>query len=360
MNGFEEADGAGAGLWGADGSPIPLPPADPELAVEQPSLSADAGGDEPAVVPFAPERLMRQPRSHSTSGWRLVLRRLSFGVVSPGLSAAERRQRDLVARVRTPIRGCRKVAFVSRKGGVGKTSSCLLVGHTFAAYRGDRVVALDGDSDAGSLAHRLRRETSQTVTSLLADADQIRRYADIRAFTSQAPTRLEVIAADDDPRITRSLGGSQIRRAIELLEHHYNLVCLDTAAGVLEPTTQAILDAADQVVVISGPSVDAARAASATIDWLQENGYQQLAQGAVAVVNAVRAQRGSVEVGQIEAHFAARCRACIRIPWDPHLETGAITTLEELQPPTRQAYLQLAAAVAQGFDEPTTRRTPPC
>ena len=36
-------------------------------------------------------------------------------------------------------------------------------------------------------------------------ADSIARYADIRGYTSQAATRLEVVAADDDPSITEAL-----------------------------------------------------------------------------------------------------------------------------------------------------------
>ena len=64
-------------------------------------------------------------------------------------------------------------------------------------------MALDANPDAGSLAHRMRRETTNTVTTLLAERDWITRYADMRGFTSQATdTRLEVVASDDDPRIT--------------------------------------------------------------------------------------------------------------------------------------------------------------
>jgi putative peptide zinc metalloprotease protein len=39
----------------------------------------------------------------------------------------------------------------------------------------------------------------------------------------------------------------------------------------------------------------------------------------------------------------------VRIPWDMRLALGAETTLEELQPATRTAYLNLAAMVAAGF-----------
>lgn len=105
------------------------------------------------------------------------------------ISAAELRERELTARVKAPVSGCRRIAVVSRKGGVGKTTTTLMLGHTFASLRGDRVIALDGNPDAGSLGYRVRRETTNTIMSMLAHRDQIQRYADIRAYTNQAPTR---------------------------------------------------------------------------------------------------------------------------------------------------------------------------
>src|SRR4029077_20021581 len=98
---------------------------------------------------------------------------LSGGLIAMGPSPEEVRRRGLIARVKTPVAGCRKIALISRKGGVGKTSTCLLVGHTFATYRGDRVVAVDGNPDAGTLGHRVRRETTANLTSLLDDTDRI-------------------------------------------------------------------------------------------------------------------------------------------------------------------------------------------
>jgi MinD-like ATPase involved in chromosome partitioning or flagellar assembly len=57
-------------------------------------------------------------------------------------------------------------------------------------------------------------------------------------------------------------------------------------------------------------------------------------------------------VDKLQQHFARRCRTVVRVPFDRHLETGAEIVLEELAPATRRAYLQLAAAVADGFGQP--------
>lgn len=297
---------------------------------------------------FSSERMLRPRSEPPSSGLRRLLFQVTGGLLNLGPSVAELRERELTARVKAPVSGCRRIAVVSRKGGVGKTTTTLMLGHTFASLRGDRVIALDGNPDAGSLGYRVRRETTNTIMSMLAHRDQIQRYADIRAYTNQAPTRLEVVAADDDPRITDALVEADFHTAVRLLEVHYNLVCLDTGTGVLESAAKGILQLADQLVVVTAPSLDSARTAASTLDWLQQNAHGDLVADAVAVINGVR-PKSQLELDRVEEHFASRCRAVVRIPADPHLEAGAETSLEQLRPATRHAYLQLAAAVADGF-----------
>ena len=77
---------------------------------------------------FTPERMLRPRARPPADGWRRAVYIATGGAVAVGPSPAELRRRELVAQVTTPIRGCRAVAFVSRKGGVGKTTTCLLVG----------------------------------------------------------------------------------------------------------------------------------------------------------------------------------------------------------------------------------------
>ena len=310
--------------------------------------SPASGRSTATAADFTAERYLRGQAAPPRDGWRRFVYWLTGGRINFGPSPAELAERQLIARAKAPVAGCRSIAVISRKGGVGKTTTTLMLGHTFASLRGDRVVALDGNPDAGSLGYRVRRETAATVTNLLADEQEIIRYADIRSYTNQAPTRLEVVASDDDPRITTALGEEDYRRAIALLERHYNLILLDTGTGVLESATKGILQLAEQIVVVMSPSLDSARAASSTLDWLNENGHAELVRNAIAVVNAVR-EEGLVEVDKIEEHFQGRCRAVVQVPWDPHLSAGAETQVDRLRPVTRRAYLEVAAAVADGF-----------
>ncbi|HZD38619.1 MAG TPA: AAA family ATPase, partial [Actinomycetes bacterium] len=124
---------------------------------------------------FTAERYLRDQSLAPRDGWRRIVFWLSGGRVNLGPSPTELAERELIARAKTPVPGCRSIAVISRKGGVGKTTTTLMLGHTFASLRGDRVVALDGNPDAGSLGYRVRRETAATITNLLADEQMITR-----------------------------------------------------------------------------------------------------------------------------------------------------------------------------------------
>jgi MinD-like ATPase involved in chromosome partitioning or flagellar assembly len=114
-----------------------------------------------------------------------------------------------------------------------------------------------------------------------------------------------------------------------------------------------ILELADQIVLVSSPSVDGARSASATLDWLEAHEYGDLVKNGVVVLSTIRPRsKSSVDLDRLEQHFASRCRAVVRIPYDPHLEEGAEVELEMLNSDTADAYLSLAATVGDGFAVP--------
>jgi MinD-like ATPase involved in chromosome partitioning or flagellar assembly len=124
----------------------------------------------------------------------------------------------------------------------------------------------------------------------------------------------------------------------------------------LEPSAKGILRLSDQIVLVTEPALDSVRAASSTLDWLAENGHDELVGGAVAVVNSV-SRHAQLEIPRVVEQFATRCRAVVEVPWDPHLQAGAETIPDRLKRSTHDAYLRLAAAVADGFaPDPTPVR----
>jgi MinD-like ATPase involved in chromosome partitioning or flagellar assembly len=310
-------------------------------------VAAGAGGDRE----LHSDDLLSRPPVGPLWGWQALVYQLSGGRLRPAPGAAERANRELEARVTAPIEGCRRIAVIALKGGVGKTTTAACLGAIFAEYRSDRVVAVDANPDPGTLGYRIRRDTMRTTKDLLANVDKLERYADVRAYASQTDLRLEVITSEADPSRTEAFGEDDYRELAAVLERFYSLILTDCGPGLLHSAMRAILPTADQLVVVAAPSLDGARSASLTLEWLQRNGHGRLAESSVVVINAIR-DHGLVDVNKLEDHFARRCRAVVRVPFDRHLETGAEIVLDELAPVTRQAYVRLAAAVADGFVGP--------
>ncbi len=297
------------------------------------------------------ESLLHGKRAAPGSGWRRGVYRATGGLLRFGESAAEMRRRDLINRVRTPVAGGHhRVAVLSLKGGVGKTTTAVGLGATLATLRGDRVIAVDANPDRGTLSDKVRLETAATIRDLLDERGQVSRYADVRAFTSQAPSRLEVLASDRDPAVSVAFGAEDYSDVARMLEHFYSVCITDCGTGLLHSAMAGVLALADQIILVSSPSVDGARSASATLDWLEAHGYGDLVRNGVVVLSAIRPKtKSTVDLDRLEHHFAARCRAVARIPYDPHLEEGAEIELELLGSDTAEAYLALAAVVGDGL-----------
>ncbi|MDT7697009.1 MAG: hypothetical protein QOI75_6376 [Pseudonocardiales bacterium] len=294
-------------------------------------------------------RLLRPARRPPRTGWRRVLFRLTGGLINLGEGPIDLRQRELTTEVNQPLAGCYKIAMLSLKGGVGKTTVTATLGATFASLRGDRVIAVDANPDRGTLSQKIPLETSATVRHLLRDSQRVRRYTDVRAYTSQGPSRLEVLASEQDPAVSEAFSEQDYRRTVTLLEHFYNIVLTDCGTGLMHSAMYGVLGLADALVIVSSGSIDGARSASATMDWLDAHGHGDLVGNSVAVINSVRRSSGQVDLDRVAEHFAARCRKVVRIPYDSHLEEGAELDLDRLSPATRVALLELAASVADAF-----------
>jgi MinD-like ATPase involved in chromosome partitioning or flagellar assembly len=338
---------AGLAFPAAAGEPLSAPPSLGEPDAAEP-LSAETSESLTADV------LLHGKRAVPGAGWRRTVYRATGGLVHIDESAADRRRRDLINRVRTPVAGGHhRVAVMSLKGGVGKTTAAVGLGATLASQRGDRVIAVDGNPDRGTLSDKVRLETPATIRDLLNERAQVSRYADVRAFTSQSPSRLEILASDRDPGVSVAFSADDYRSVARVLEHYYSICITDCGTGLLHSAMTGILELADQIVLVSSPSVDGARSASATLDWLEAHSYGDLVRNGVVVLSMVRRKsKSTVDLERLEQHFAARCRAVVRVPYDAHLEEGAEVELEMLNSDTANAYLTLAALVGDGFAVP--------
>lgn len=292
--------------------------------------------------------LVNPVKAAPKTGWRKFVHTLTAGHVNLGDSEKVARHQNLVDLARSPLKGDYRIAVLSLKGGVGKTTTSVMLGGIFASLRGDRVIAIDANPDLGTLAQRAALPGSPTIRDLL-NAEDVSRYSNIRMYTTQAESRLEVIGSDRDPEVSEAFSEEDYRHAIDILQHHYNVILTDCGTGLMHSAMAGVLDLANTLILVTSPALDGAQSASATLDWLNHHGYGQLVSNAIVVVSSAHPGNATIDVDQLMEHFKARTRAVQLIPYDRHLSEGAIIDLERLDRKTYMAYLELAGLVAQDF-----------
>ncbi|EST34095.1 MinD/ParA family ATP-binding protein, partial [Streptomyces roseochromogenus] len=298
-----------------------------------------------AAVELSADRLLNNKKQKAKSG-RPTAASSRFKIGGKKEEAERQRKLELI---RTPVLSCYRIAVISLKGGVGKTTTTTALGSTLATERQDKILAIDANPDAGTLGRRVRRETGATIRDLVQAIPYLNSYMDIRRFTSQAPSGLEIIANDVDPAVSTTFNDEDYRRAIDVLGRQYPVILTDSGTGLLYSAMRGVLDLADQLIIISTPSVDGASSASTTLDWLSAHGYADLVSRSLTVISGVRETGKMIKVEDIVSHFETRTRGVVVVPFDEHLAAGAEVDLDMMRPRTREAYFNLAAMVAEDF-----------
>ena len=293
----------------------------------------------------------RVTKPEPEGAWSHFLYSISGRRINIGDGRRARERKALTTRIAAPLAGgARFVPVLSRKGGVGKTTLTTLLGMALADARDDRVIAVDANPDRGTLADRVvRPQHNRSVRDLVRIHDDIKGYHDISAVVSRDATRLDVLASDSDPRIAEAFSDSDYRDVAEVAAHYYSLVLTDTGTGIVHSVMAATLDLADQIVIVSGLSVDEARLASETLTWLETNGYAEQARDAVVVLNQSHPGAPLVRLDELESHFRTRAKHVVRMPYDAQIAGGGPIVFANLQPETRKAAREIAALLVEGL-----------
>uniref|UniRef100_UPI0031DE1E9D MinD/ParA family ATP-binding protein n=1 Tax=Saccharothrix mutabilis TaxID=33921 RepID=UPI0031DE1E9D len=318
-----------------------------------------ADGPEEADNPSARPYLHRL-----LSGWRKTVHALTGGPDGPRQSLTEARRRELITRITRPSAGCHRIAVVGVGTGVAASVITAFLGSALArlryraaAGRPDRVIAVDANADDGdTLTARITGEPKTTIRHVLRDAFDITGHEDVRAYTFQTPGQLEILASDVGPTMSESFGVQEYPAVLALLERSYDILLADCGTGLTNPAIGGILDLADSLVLVSTDSVDGAQALADTLDALQSRGHHSLVARAVTVIRS--SEPASRDPGGLPEHLAQRCRTVVRIPFDAHLDGDPDIEAAQLEPETRLALLELAAAVADDFTDLGPRGLP--
>lgn len=337
-----------------DSAPVPPEPGH----AQSPSAPTPVESAAPVTAPppvaepdkqATPAKPDKPDKPVSKRGWRRWV--YQFTRINFGLSRDEKRELELRSRVSRRPRGSYQIGVLGLKGGAGKTTTTVTLGNTLAQVRDDRILVLDADPGAGNLVERTGRSSPSSISDLLADS-HLSHYNDVRAHTSVNATNLEILPAAEYTAAQRGLSGADLRRTVDTVSKFYNLVLADCGAGLFDPVTLGVLQTASAIVIVTNVSIDSARQAEIALDWLRNNGYQDLLDRACVVINHAAPGETNVPEKQLVRQFQQRVRPdrVVLLPWDKHIATGSEIQLEKLGPVYRRRILELAAALSDDFE----------
>jgi MinD-like ATPase involved in chromosome partitioning or flagellar assembly len=338
---FADLDPEVSGQWRA-GQAIPSP------AAPGPTSAASMGNHR-AIDALSHVGVKTGVKMPSQRGWRHWLYLTTR--INLGLSPDEVYELELQGRIRRNARDSYQIGVFGLKGGVGKTAVTVALGSAMAKVRGDRILAIDADPDGGNLADRAGRQSAATISDLLAD-QELSRYNDIRAYTSMNGANLEVLSSEDYSGAQREFNDDDWKGATAVVSRYYNLVLADCGAGLFQKASRGVLSTVSGMVIVASASIDGARQAAITMDWLRQNGYQDLLGRSCVVINHVTPGKANVDVEDLVQQFERHVPPgrVIVLPWDKHIAAGTEIQLELLSDTFRRRITELAAALSDDFD----------
>ncbi len=212
------------------------------------STAGDGGGDDEYVT---------RPYSADSIRWRVEAMCIRSQTVDDGSGSPVQ---NGPVDVGEWARQATVVAVFSPKGGVGKTTIATHVACALQLLKGQRVLLVDADTVTGHVATSLGLEQGRTLADSWRDELEGGEPETLAEIGSVHPSGMRVVALTATPLNTEVLEPERVVEAITASRRGFDFVVLDLHAsyGALN---QAILDAADRVLVPVTPDVPSIRAA---------------------------------------------------------------------------------------------------
>jgi len=283
------------------------------------------------------------------SGWRKFVYSASAQTVNAGESPGERHYRELRERIRRHIRKQYVIAFVSGKGGVGKTTMTASIGGVFRECRPENVVAVDAVPGFGTLAGRIDESPPGDYSALLNDLD-VQGYADIREHLGQNAIGLDVLSGNRASDQPRPLAPAMFTGVVSRLRRTHNVILVDTSDDFEHPVMKTVLDCSDTLVFVSGLTADTSLPVSRAIDMLRSMGYHELVSRSTVILNDIRSDHSKDAAVYLTEKFSQSGATVEYMPNDPHLAVGGIIDIQnELRKNSRLRLFEIAAALADKY-----------
>ncbi|GAA1661264.1 ParA family protein [Microbacterium lacus] len=323
-----------------------------EVRERAPQPAQDTTPSTPAAeLPARPTFLTPTPASTTpTGGWRGVLCRLGIRTAP---SRAEQERRARVEVVSRHWAGCRTIAVVNGKGGVGKTMTTAMLAAVFARHGGGGVLAWDNNDTRGTLGWRTQQgRYDTTLRDLLPAAPDLLSptagVSEITRFVHHQPAdRYDVLRSNPELLATdQRIATPEFDLLMKVAARYYRLVIFDSGNDESADRWLRMIDSSHQLVLPTLAAPESAESAALLLDALRARDARSAALADRAVVIVTESEPSTIAARRIAEKFAGHVRQVEIIPFDPALKSGPLR-FEALHRRTQDAWVRAAAATAE-------------
>lgn len=161
---------------------------------------------------------------------------------------AQQRRKVVKLEPKAPVPG-KVVTVFSTKGGIGKTTIATNLAVALARKTGQKVGIIDADLQFGDVALFLNLLPQATLYDLVQDIDNLDAKL-LEGYMTAYDDQVKVLAAPLRPEQAETVAGSHLASIIQVMRSQFDYIIVDTAPS-FNDAMLAILDAADQVLMVS-------------------------------------------------------------------------------------------------------------
>ncbi len=143
----------------------------------------------------------------------------------------------------------RVIAVFSPKGGVGRTTIAVNMAVAIAAEPGHSVVLVDGSFQFGDVGVLLNLNPRNKSIADLVPELEVGEPESLDTFVISHDSGVKVLLAPPSPEMAELVTPAAVKRVLEALRLHHDLVIVDCASSFSD-STLAILDAADTILTV--------------------------------------------------------------------------------------------------------------
>ncbi|MBL8830722.1 MAG: AAA family ATPase [Planctomycetaceae bacterium] len=140
------------------------------------------------------------------------------------------------------------VAFVSNKGGVGKSTLAINTATGLAKRHPDRVLLIDSSFQMGVCASMLDLQATTTMADALREQERLDTTL-LRQLTVVHPSGLHLLAAPNDAVVAAEIDDALMTQVLTLARRAYDYVIVDTFP-LFDRIVMAVLDLCDRCYIV--------------------------------------------------------------------------------------------------------------